>query len=179
MPSLFFRRRYSFRFRHVFPVLLAVMLATTGCAPAEKNPGGDSDKDCLVFSVRGRVNNGSPLKITVLQLSGASRFLSAGYDDLQHDPRQTLPGHVRAGEEIFLLPGDETRCLPLARAEAVRYLGIFAEYKDIAHKGWRLLLPLPPPPASSVWTALWPPSRPDPLRVAVTPYGLQEINDER
>ncbi|WP_410013157.1 type VI secretion system lipoprotein TssJ [Sodalis sp. C49] len=170
MSSLFFRLR--------FPGLLALTAFISACAPAEITPQDSGGGDRLALNARGRVNNGSPLKITVLQLTDPSRFLSAGYEDLQRDAHKTLRGQVRAGEEIFLLPDDKCRVLPLPTADDVHYLGIFAEYQDLAHKRWRLLLPLPPRPAASVWTMLRPPP-PVLRRITVTPDGLQGNDNEK
>lgn len=170
MPPLFFLRR--------LPGILALIICITACAPAGKTPDGEGVDDRLALIVRGRVNNGSPLKITLLQLTDPSLFLSAGYEDLQHDAHTALRGQLHAVEQIFLLPGDTFHSLPLAGAGGVRYLGMFAEYQDLAHKRWRLVVPLPPRPAPSLWAMLRPPP-PRAIRVAITTDGLQEINDEK
>ncbi|NDL64386.1 type VI secretion system lipoprotein TssJ [Acerihabitans arboris] len=175
MPSRFPRRRYPF-----FAGVLALMMFITGCAGGEKPQGGYGRTSSLEFIAHGPLNQGAPLKITVWQLSHKARFLSAGYQELQHDAHTALAGNGLGGEEIFLLPGEASRTLPLVMSPDARYLGLFAEYKNITVQRWRLVLPLPPSPEPPLWTRLWPSSPPGPDRVIiVTADGLQVNNDEK
>lgn len=162
------------------PLILAATFGLNGCAGDKPSSPENERRGALELIAHGTVNQGAPLKITLMQLTRQDLFLSAGYQDLQHDALNTLPDSLLTRESVYMLPGDGMRFLSLRLAPGARYLGLFAEYKDTGRQRWRIALPLSPPPAPSLLSAVW--SSPPPelaLAVKVTPDGLEECPYEQ
>jgi len=171
MSPSFFPHRRSCVNRFHYAILVAFMLIS-GCADKEAKPLGNTT---LVFDTFGQIiNKGSPLKITVVQLSNKTRFMAEEYFNLQDDVDKALDDQLLGKDEIFITPNEDNKIMIVDPAPGARYVGIFAEYKQIEDKAWRLLFPVPPAKASSVWTSLW--SSPDPGMswvIPVSPTGFQ------
>lgn len=169
-------RRHSLFDRYQYAVLMAVMLIAS-CANKDPKPLANNT---LVFETSGQIiNRGSPLKITVVQLSSKSRFMAEEYFTLQSDVDKALDDQLLGKDELFISPDEDKKIMILDPAADARYLGIFAEYKQMEDKAWRLLLPVPPAKASSVWSALWSSADPDMFwTIQVTPSGFQRPSSQ-
>ncbi|WP_413736653.1 type VI secretion system lipoprotein TssJ [Sodalis sp. RH21] len=168
-------RRYFSRIRTSYYLLiLAAVILIAGCAADDNKPVNNT---LLTFTSSGLVNNGAPLKITILQLTHQCRFLAGDYYDLQGDANKVLAEHLLGKNELFLMPDDAEKlatAIAIELAPGVRYLGIFAEYKGMAHKTWRLAVALPALAKPLFLTRLWTGPRPDEaLTIEVSPAGLR------
>ncbi len=169
-PSLLPHRRARFNRYHY--AILATVVLISGCAAKHHKP---LENNILAFETFGQIiNKGSPLKITVVQLSSKTRFMAEEYFNLQNDVDKALDDQLLVKDEVFITPNEDKKIIILDPAPGVRYVGLFAEYKQIEDKAWRLLFPMPPAKTSSVWTSLW--ASPDPGMswvIPVTPAGFQ------
>lgn len=164
-------RQAGSRLTFYYLAVLTGILCIAGCAAGGDPPPPNT---ILTFIAAEPVNHGSPLKITVVQLSHKTRFLAADYYDLQQDVDRALAEHLLGKDELFLLPAEDKKILTLDPVAGARYVAMFAEYKHPVGSGWRRLLVLPVTEEPSMWTKLWPGRPADPgWTISVTPAGLQ------
>ncbi|QWA11541.1 type VI secretion system lipoprotein TssJ [Sodalis ligni] len=124
-----------------------------GCA-AKEEPAGRCYS--LAFVAEGEANGGSPLKIHLFLLTDRSAFMSAICADLQGDINTKLANALLDKKHFFLLPDVPLTEQTLTVVPGAKFIGIFAEYKHIAHQHWRFLLPLEDADRSPLWRRFWP-----------------------
>ncbi len=167
-------RRYFSRIRAYYFLILSAVILIAGCAADENKPVNNT---LLTFASSGLVNNGAPLKITILQLTHQCRFLTGDYHDLQGNANKVVAEHLLGKNELFLMPDDADKLettIAIELAPGIRYLGVFAEYKGMANKTWRLAVALPAVAKPPFLARLWTGSRPgEVLIIEVSPAGLR------
>ncbi|WP_170975446.1 type VI secretion system lipoprotein TssJ [Martelella alba] len=158
----------SFLAGHRRRLSLIAALMLTGCA-ADPPPS-----HVLELTIPGPANQGAPLKMRIFFLSDQTAFLSADYPALQDGGNTFLAGALLDTRDFFLLPDERTRRLSLVIPPAAKFLGLFAEYKNMTHRRWRVIWPAEIA-RPSFWHRLLPAgaSRPAGKRIAVTPDGLK------
>lgn len=153
-------------------LLVFTVLSLGGCSAQDPHTGHDH---ALLFNTVRKMNGGAPLKIRIALLSDKAAFMSAAYAELQGNMHTTLAGSLIETKDIFLLPADEQIEQNLTVIPSVKYIGLFAEYKDMTQQQWRLLLAVAETPRPSIWRQFWP-AVADRLVIDVTREGLSRNN---
>ena len=127
--------------RSLLLFLLAVFLL--GCAgdpPVEEpplpptivnlqiNPAADLNAD-----ING---NGAPLMLRVYELREQSNFKSSDFFALFNDDKATLASDLARKQELLLQPG-EAKKLSIQPDDDVRFLGLFAGFRQLDTAQWR------------------------------------------
>lgn len=162
-------------FHRCFLLFIAVLIA--GCA--EHRPQPDRRYE-LTLTASGEVNHGAPLKIRLFCLSDKTAFMAAGYPELQDIANKVLAETLVDSRDIFLLPNGHGRQISLEMTPAVKYLGLFAEYKDMTHQRWRMVWPVADVAAPGGWRKFLPGSKEGATKqiIIVSPEGLRRRTSE-
>jgi len=156
-------------------LLVFIVLSLGACGAKDQHPG---HVHSLLFNTSSKMNEGAPLKIRIALLTDNAAFMSAAYPDLQGNIHTTLAESLIETKDIFLLPVNEQIEQHLTIMPSVKYIGLFAEYKDMTQQHWRLLLPLAEAPPSSLWRQFWP-AVTERQVIDVTREGLRRDNGAR
>ena len=97
----------------------------------------------LQFQAHPKINDSTPLKITVLLLKSDAEFMSSDFFSLQNNMSNTLGENFLNSDVFFLMPGLLLKSLSGQRSPDVRYIGVMAEYQNLNGKKWRVSIPLP------------------------------------
>jgi len=84
----------------------------------------------------------SPVYVRLYQLKDAGAFTNAAYEVLKAQEPATLGASVVAHEELPLAPGD-TRELQIKIEPETRFIGVIADFRDIANAQWRAVTSAP------------------------------------
>ncbi|WP_319927288.1 type VI secretion system lipoprotein TssJ [Xenorhabdus littoralis] len=163
---------------HIFIVLVfmtlvfmtLVLMAFAGCSSSPEQKKLPPYK--LIFDATTNVNDAAPLKIHIILLQSDTEFMSADFFSLQSNAQAVLSDKWVNADQFFLLPFQHQRFLLEKNTPEIRCIGIFAEYKQLNGKRWRISLPVPIPEQPSFY-AFWA-SPPDELNIyiKVTANGL-------
>ncbi|MBD2786023.1 type VI secretion system lipoprotein TssJ [Xenorhabdus sp. DI] len=156
-----------------FPLLIVPLIALTGCSSSEQKKLPSYK---LIFNATNNVNDSAPLKIRIILLKSASEFMSADFFSLQGNAQAVLGNNLIDSQQFFLLPFQHQYFLLEKNLPETNYIGIFAEYKQLDGKRWRISLPVPIPEQPAFYQ-FWA-SSPDTLDIClqVTACGLNSVN---
>ncbi|CDH27035.1 conserved hypothetical protein (putative lipoprotein of SST VI cluster) [Xenorhabdus bovienii str. Jollieti] len=157
----------------VFNLIIFNIFVLTGCSSSEQKK---SPPYQLIFRATNNVNDSAPLKIHVILLKSTSEFMSADFFSLQGHAQAVLGNKLINSEQLFLLPFQHKYFLLEKNIPEANSIGIFAEYKQLDGKKWRIALPVPipePPAFYKFWTS--PPDTLD-ICIQVTANGLNFID---
>ncbi|WP_395479957.1 type VI secretion system lipoprotein TssJ [Candidatus Curculioniphilus buchneri] len=125
-------------YHHYFLFFWIPILLLSSCTADQQS----SQREYILnLNILGQINQGLPLKIRIFFLNNKSIFLSSDYLKLQDISDQMLFDTVIHSQDFFLLPGEKTKKLHLNLPFSTKYIGLFAEYKDITHQHWRTICP--------------------------------------
>ncbi|AOM42825.1 type VI secretion system-associated lipoprotein [Xenorhabdus hominickii] len=148
----------------------------TGCSFSPEPIERKSLSYKLIFNALNNVNDAAPLKLHIVFLTSNTEFMSADFFSLQDNEQTTLGNKLVNDYPFFLFPYQNKYFFGEKAPPETRYIGIFAEYKQLNGKKWRISMPvsLPEPPA---FYAFWA-SSPDELNICIqiTANGLNFIN---
>jgi type VI secretion system protein VasD len=85
----------------------------------------------------------SPLLVRIYQLRDTAKFNAAGFFALYENDDQTLAGELAGREELVVQPGQSVNIDLGDVAEGVRYVGVFAAYRDLGQAVWRKSIDIP------------------------------------
>ncbi|MBI6550371.1 type VI secretion system lipoprotein TssJ [Xenorhabdus lircayensis] len=155
-------------------LLFLTLITLTGCASSPEQKKLPPYK--LIFDTTNSVNDSAPLKIRVILLKSNVEFMSADFFSLQGNAQAVLGDKLVNTEQFFLLPFQHKYFLLEKNTPETSYIGIFAEYKQLDGKKWRISVPVPIPEQPAFYE-FWV-SSPDELSIyiQVTANGLSFIN---
>ncbi|MDC9613932.1 type VI secretion system lipoprotein TssJ [Xenorhabdus khoisanae] len=153
-----------------------VLMAFTGCSSSSEQKKLPPYK--LIFDIPINANNSAPLKIHVILLRSDVEFMSADFFSLQEKAEMILGNKLVNADQFFLLPTQKKRFWLEKNTPEASYIGIFAEYKQLNGKRWRISFPVPEPEEPAFYQ-FWA-SSPDELDIyiQVTDNGLNLINKD-
>ncbi|MDC9592080.1 type VI secretion system lipoprotein TssJ [Xenorhabdus sp. IM139775] len=154
--------------------LIIPFIVLTGCSSSEQKKLPPYK---LIFNTTNNVNDSSPLKMHVVLLKSTSAFMSADFFSLQGNAQAALGNNLLDSQPFFLLPSQHPFFLMEKNQPEANYIGIFAEYKQLDGKRWRIALQIIPLPEQPAFYKFWA-SPPDTLDICiqVTANGLNFIN---
>ena len=85
------------------------------------------------------VDQPSPIRLDLYQLSSDGEFKKANYFDLTNNAKETL-GDKLIQQNQFMLHPDTVTVLPIKMDSHLKYLGVVASYRDLDNSQWRLIL---------------------------------------
>ncbi|MBD2810178.1 type VI secretion system lipoprotein TssJ [Xenorhabdus sp. Vera] len=159
-----------------FTLITFFLIILTGCSSSPKQEVLPSYK--LIFEAKNKVNDSAPLKIRVFLLKSKIEFMSADFFSLQSNAQTILGDKLLNNDQFFFLPFRHKYFLLEKNIPGVGYIGLFAEYKQLNGKKWRISFPVPVPEQPSFYE-FWA-SSPDELSICiqVTSNGLNAINNK-
>ncbi|PHM45635.1 outer membrane lipoprotein [Xenorhabdus mauleonii] len=154
-------------------LLFFILITLTGCSSSPKQEKLPLYK--FIFTATKNVNDSAPLKINIVLLKSNIEFMSADFFSLQANVQTVLGDKLINAEQFFLLPSQHQYFWSEKKIPKASYIGIFAEYKQLNGKKWRIALPVPVPEQPSFYE-FWA-SPPDELMICiqVTDKGLNSI----
>lgn len=84
----------------------------------------------------------SPVFVRLYQLKDAGVFMNAAYEALHTQEAATLGASIIAREELPLGPG-ELKALQVKIEPETRFIGVIADFRDIANAQWRAVTTAP------------------------------------
>ncbi len=84
----------------------------------------------------------SPVFVRLYQLKDAGAFMNAAYEALHTQEAATLGASIIAREELPLGPG-ELKALQVKIEPETRFIGVIADFRDIANAQWRAVTTAP------------------------------------
>jgi len=123
----------------VFGLLTAVIATAGACASA---PVPEKTRVAVSIAAVNNLNptpdgRPSPLLVRIYQLRDAAKFNSAGFFPLYESDEQTLGAELAGREELVVQPGQSVNLDLGEVADGVRYIGVFAAYRDLGQAIWR------------------------------------------
>ncbi|MDX7985944.1 type VI secretion system lipoprotein TssJ [Xenorhabdus sp. 12] len=151
-------------------LLFFILITLTGCSSSPKQEKLPLYK--FIFTALDNVNDSAPLKISIVLLKSNIEFMSADFFSLQANVQTVLGDKLINAEQFFLLPSQHQYSWSEKKIPEASYIGIFAEYKQLNGKKWRIVFPVPVPEQPSFYE-FWS-SPPDELIICiqVTDKGL-------
>lgn len=132
-------------------LLLTALLA--GCSTGESRAPSHYQ---LTLCAPLPVNQGAPLKITLVVLNDGDAFSSAGFYALQEHTSATLGRTLIDHQHLFLLAAEREKKLTISVPPGATAIGLFADYPDFSRKAWRRLMPLSTFSRPAFYARLWP-----------------------
>lgn len=157
---------------------LCCYMFLSGCASffaGDDKEESEFTKYTLNFHARPKINNGSPLKVRVLQLKSDAEFMSSDFYSLQKNALPILGANLLSADDFFIVTDNLSKTLSEKRFPETRYIGVIAEYQSINGKKWRTSLPVPKPEEIPFWK-VWK-STEDELQLSVelSEIGIQVV----
>lgn len=126
--------------------LLALVIATMAACASAPVP----EKTLVAVSIAAVTNlnptpdgRPSPLLLRIYQLRDTAKFNSSGFFALYENDDQTLGGELAGREELVVQPGQSVNINLGEVAQGVRYIGVFAAYRDLGQAVWRKSIDIP------------------------------------
>lgn len=124
--------------RAVLALFLPVVLVLSACSTTEvKLNVAVSAGENVNPSVRGRA---SPVVVRIFQLKNNVRFNGADFLSLYERDKDVLGDELISREERILEPGKAVE-LDVPAAKEMRFIGVFAGFRDIERSQWRDQIP--------------------------------------
>ncbi|WP_340616139.1 type VI secretion system lipoprotein TssJ [Xenorhabdus entomophaga] len=169
--------RLSLNIKWIRMILFSLILMTlTGCSSSPEQKKLPAYK--LIFDIPINANSSAPLKIHAILLKSNVELMSADFFSLQEKAEAVLGNKLVNADQFFLLPAQKKRFWFEKNMPEASYIGIFAEYKQLNGKRWRISFPVPEPEKPAFYQ-FWA-SSPDELDIyiQVTDNGLNLINKD-
>lgn len=124
-----------------------ISLMVSACAsnhkpPKESDESGEKIDVQIIVSPDvnpNLVDQPSPIRLDLYQLSSDGEFKKANYFDLTNNAKETL-GDKLIQQNQFMLHPDTVTVLPIKMDSHLKYLGVVASYRDLDNSQWRLIL---------------------------------------
>jgi type VI secretion system protein VasD len=126
--------------RFLTAVVLAGVAACASKPQATTIQGALNVQASVNPDIRGRP---SPIVVRVYALKSLTAFNGAAFFSLYEKDKETLGAELVDSEEFQLSPG-EKRQFKKEVLPDVRYLGVFAAFRDVEHAQWRAAIPVAP-----------------------------------
>lgn len=124
-----------------------ISLMVSACAsnhkpPKESDESGEKIDVQIIVSPDvnpNLVDQPSPIRLDLYQLSSDGEFKKANYFVLTNNAKETL-GDKLIQQNQFMLHPDTVSVLPIKMDSHLKYLGVVASYRDLDNSQWRLIL---------------------------------------